>query len=900
MVGTRIVHYEVREKLGAGGMGEVWRATDSKLGRDVALKVLPGPLASDVERMARFRREAQVLASLNHPNIGAIYGIESAGDVHCLVLELVRGETLAARMERGAVPLDEALPIARQIADAMEAAHDQGVLHRDLKPGNVMITPDNTVKVLDFGLAKAFEGDAGTDSRSISPTVTARNTLAGVILGTPAYMSPEQAKGKPVDRRADIWAFGVVLYEMLRGQRAFTGETASEVMAAVMMREIEWDRLPNDLPAPLLRLLRRCLEKDPRRRLRDIGEARLVIEDYLANPAAAEAAAATTAPPAPARRASRLPLAAAAALVVIAALVAWSPWRAPAPPPPVMEFDVELSPEPLFSGYGSAAVLSRQGDRIAFVPDGEDRLMYVRDLSDPTPREIAGTDLAYHQFFSPNGDWIAFFTRTELKKVSIRGGAPLILAPVALNRGGTWTDDGAIVYAPNPNSPLMSIPESGGEARAITQLDSTTGEISHRWPRAIPGRSAVLFTVFGSAPGFEKGRLEVLDLKSGKRKVLHHGGTDPRYVPTGHILYLYEQTLFALPFDVGRMEVTGNPVPLVEQLRASAAEGAAQYDVSMNGTMIGMFGEAASASLSELVRIPLAGGAEQVMVEPAVISGPAVSPDGRRVAYTLGAASDTDVWVLDAVRGTRTRLTFNEGRADWRPAWSPDGKSIAYSSASAKGGSLTRLCVKSADGSGEERSLSSKLNMQVPEQWTPDGGTILFSQNVAGNWGLWKTSALAETEHELVVDTPMLEFAPRLSSDGRWLAYQSGESGRPEVYVRPFPGPGGKWQISSQGGTEPRWSRRGMELFYRSGDSLYSVSVVAGKSSIEAARPRSRIRIPAGPGSVQGSYDLTPDGAAVVAARQIQRDRDVAPLRRVRVTLNWFERLRELKPVASK
>ncbi len=900
MIGTRIVHYEIREKLGAGGMGEVWRASDSKLGRDVALKVLPELFGSDAERMARFQREAQVLASLNHPNIGAIYGLESVGDVHCLVLELVRGETLAERMGRGTVPLGEALDIARQIADAMETAHDQGVLHRDLKPGNVMITQDNVVKVLDFGLAKAFEGNAGSESISISPTVTARNTLAGVILGTPGYMSPEQAKGKPVDRRADIWAFGVVLYEMLAGQQAFTGETASEVMAAVMMREIEWDRLPKDLPAPVMRLLRRCLEKDPRRRLRDIGEARLMIEDYLANPAGAEAALSPAAPLSPVPRASRLPLVGAGALVVLAALVAWSPWRPPAPPPPVMEFDVELSPKPLFSGYGSAAVLSRQGDRIAFVPEGEDRLMYVRDLSDPTPREIAGTEVAYHQFFSPGGDWIAFFTRSELKKVSIRGGAPLILAPVALNRGGTWTDEGTIVYAPNPNSPLMSVSESGGEARAITQLDSTAGEISHRWPRAIPGRSAVLFTVFANAPGLEKGRLEVLDLKSGKRKVLHHGGTDPRYVPTGHILYLYEQTLFALPFDVERMEVTGNPVPLAEKLRTSVAEGAAQYDVSMNGTMLAMFGGEGAAEQSDLVRIPLAGGAEQVLLEPGAIGGPAVSPDGRRIAYSLGAATEADVWVLDVARGTRTRLTFNEDGADWRPVWSPDGKSIVYSSSGARSGAGSRLTVKPVDGSGEEKALSSKANLQVPGQVTPDGSTILFSQNVAGNWGVWKTSAVEEAEHEIVVDTPTLEIGPRLSADGRWLAYQSGESGRPEIYVRPFPAPGGKWQISTQGGAEARWSRQGMELFYRFGDSLYSVSVTAGESSIEASRPRARIRIPAGPGGIVGSYDLTPDGSAIVAARQTQRDRDIAPLRRVRVTLNWFERLRNLAPVASK
>ncbi len=900
MIGKSIVHYEIREKLGAGGMGEVWLASDSKLGRDVALKVLPGIMASDPDRMARFKREAQVLASLNHPNIGAIYGLESAEGVQCLVLELVRGETLADRISRGALPPGEALDVARQIADAIESAHDQGVLHRDLKPGNVMLTPDGTVKVLDFGLAKAFEGDASAENLNVSPTITARSTMAGVILGTAGYMSPEQAKGKPVDRRADIWAFGVVLFEMLSGRQAFTGETASEVLAAVMMRDLEWNELPKDLPGPISRLLRRCLEKDPRRRLRDIGEARLMIEEYLANPAAAEAAATTGTAAALPARASRWPWLAAGAFAVLTALVAWSPWRSPAPPPPVMEFDVELSPEPLFSGYGAAAVLSRRGDRIAFVTEGESRTMFLRELADPVPKPIAGTELAYHQFFSPDGDWIGFFTRNEMKKVSVRGGAPLIVAAVALNRGGTWTDDGRIVYSPNPNSPLMIVPESGGTPNAITTLDSTAGEISHRWPHVIPGRGVVLFTAFANSPGLAKGRLELLDLKTGKRKVLHHGGSNPRYVPTGHILYVYEQTLFALPFDVKKLEVTGTPTPLLEKLSASASEGAAQYDVSMNGTMIGMFGEGEPNAQSELVRISLKGGPDQVLVEPATLSGPAIAPDGRRVAYTTGTSSDADVWVLDLIRGTRTRLTFTEGKPDWHPVWSPDGKSIAYSSAGEGGGAGNQLHAKAADGSGEQRRLSKTANIQAPEQWTPDGSALVFVQNVAGNWGIWKTSSTEAQEHELLLDTPAYEVSPRLSPDGRWMAYQSSESGRPEVYVRPFPGPGGKWQLSTQGGIEPRWPRPGKEVYYRWGDSLYSVAIVPGDVSIEAGRPRGRVKIPPGPSPLVGTYDVMPDGSAIMAVRDIQRDRDVAPRRRVHLTLNWFERLRALEPAAKK
>jgi serine/threonine-protein kinase len=384
--------------------------------------------------------------------------------------------------------------------------------------------------------------------------------------------------------------------------------------------------------------------------------------------------------------------------------------------------------------------------------------------------------------------------------------------------------------------------------------------------------------------------------------VLHHGGSYSKYIPTGHILYVYQQTLFALPFDVRKLEVTGPPSPLVESLRASPVEGAAQYDISMNGTLIGMFGEAVSGNQTELVRLPLNGGPAEVLIEPMDLHGPAVSPEGRRVAYTIGSFADADVWVLDLARGTRTRLTFTEGKADWHPIWSPDGKSIAFSSGGGGSGNqqAAQVQVKAADGSGEQQRLSDERFLQAPEQWTPDGSTIIFAQNSAGSWGLWKTSATEKVEHEKVLDTPAFEISPRLSMDGRWLAYQSTESGRPEVYVRPYPGTGGKWQISTQGGQEPRWSRRGWELFYRTADSLFSVQVVPGESSIEVGRPVGRLRMTPGPGALAGTYDLMPDASAVIAAREVQRERDLAPLRRVRLTLNWFERLKPQMPAGEK
>ncbi|MEO5617538.1 MAG: protein kinase [Candidatus Eisenbacteria bacterium] len=892
MIGRRIEHYEVHERLGAGGMGEVWRASDSKLGRDVALKVLPPQLATDPERMTRFQREAQVLAALNHSNIGAIYGLEESDGVRCLVLELVRGETLSERIARGALPLDEALTIARQMSHAIEAAHEQGILHRDLKPGNVMITPDGTVKVLDFGLAKAFDADPATPELSASPTLSLAATMAGVILGTAAYMSPEQAKGKRVDRRADIWAFGVVLFEMLTGQQAFEGETASEVLAAVMMREIEWAKLPADLPTPILRLLRRCLDKDPKRRLRDIGEARLVIEDYLANPDAWRAAAGSTAAPAANGRTPRLAWGIAVAFGVAAILTAWAPWRAPASRPAVMDLDVELAEEPLFSGYGAAAVISAQGDRVAFVTGGEVRGLHVRDLANATPRMIAGTDLAYHQFFSPAGDWIGFFTRTELKKVSVRGGAPITLAPVNLNRGGTWGQDGTIVYAPNPSGALMRVSAAGGEPRALTQLDSLKGESSHRWPSWIPGKDAVLFTVFTSTSGMEAGNIELVQVKSGKRRLLHHGGTQPRYISTGHILYMHEGTLYALPFDAGRLEVTGTPSPLAENVMHSRSEGGAQFDVAANGTLVTMYGTAIGDS-TELIRYRFAGGPSEVLMGGGGISGLAVSPEGRRVAFTLGVGPLSDVWMLDLERRTQTRMTFGDGRSDFNPVWSPDGKSLAYSS-NENGGAVPVIHVKAADGSGEPRKVSNARNVQAPGAWSPDGSTIVFFEFAGGSWDIGSMRLDAPDAQTMILSSPAVELSPRLSPDGRWLAYHSTESGRPEVYVRPFPGPGGKWQLSTEGGAEPRWSRKGTELFYRRADRLYSVPITLGRDAAEIGQPRERLVLTGEPVGTWGTYDLLPDGSGVVAARDVQRDRDLAPLRRVRMTFNWFERVREL------
>ncbi len=898
MIGKRIQHYEVLDRLGAGGMGEVWLARDSKLGRDVALKVLPPHLAGDVERMGRFQREAQMLASLNHPNIGAIYGIEEADGVRCLVLELVRGETLSVRIHRGAVPLDETLSLARQMCLAIEAAHEQGVLHRDLKPGNVMITTDGTVKVLDFGLAKGFDGEASTSDLSLSPTLPIGGTMAGMILGTAAYMSPEQAKGKRVDRRADIWAFGVVLFEMLTGEQPFTGETISEVMAAVMMRDIDWSRLPKDLPTPIERLMRRCLDKDPKRRLRDIGEARLVIDDYLADPNAWRSTPRPEAAAAPAAKPPHLAWAIAAALAVAAIAAVWAPWRAAVPPPTVMELDVELSPLPMQMGYGAAAVLSPQGDRIAFVTSGEERDLYVREIGNATPRLIAGTKLAYHQFFSPDGEWIAFVTRSELKKVSVRGGSPVVLAPVSLNRGGTWGEDGTIVYSRTLASGLMRIPAAGGEPQVLTQLDSLRGESSHRWPSWIPGRNAVLFVSFNALLGQGQSRIEVVDVKSGRRKTLHEGGSQPRYSPTGHILYVHEGTLHALPFDANKLEVTGTPTPVVENVSGSITEGSAQYDLAANGTLLTWVGTAAADSV-EMVRHRFSGGPGEVLIGGQSLQGIAISPDGRRAAFTRGVGAGTDVWTLDLERRSQTRMTFAENSPDWAPLWSPDGSRIAFASTQG-GANLGGPHVIASDGSGSPRRLGNSRSMRIPGGWSPDGSNLACVDLSSGTWDIVSMRVDAPDSQSVLLASPASELNPQFSPDGRWLAYESNESGRFEVYVRPFPEAGGKWQVSTDGGREPRWSKRGDELFFRTEGKLRSVPIQLAPHAVSIGESVERLTVGQYAGSFSSTYDLLPDGSGAIALRTVQHSGEADTRRRVRLTFNWFERLRELTATAKK
>jgi serine/threonine-protein kinase len=586
-VGTRLGSYQITSSLGEGGMGQVYRATDTKLNREVALKFLPAQFASDRDRMDRFHREAQVLASLNHSNIAAIYGLEDSSSVRALVIELVDGPTLADRIAQGPIPIEETLSIAKQIADALEYAHDRGVVHRDLKPANIKLTADGKVKVLDFGLAKAMSTDVQPSTFSNSPTLSLAATQAGLILGTAGYMSPEQAKGKQVDRRADIWAFGVVLYEMLTGSRMFVGETVAETMAQVMMKEPDFAPLPPATPSRLRDLLRRCLTKEPRNRTRDIGDVRIAIEEIIANPEVG----APEQPSAPAsettkRRNRAIPWAAAAVLAISLGIVGWNFWRYPLPSGP-MRLTAELGADvSLSTGNGAAAFLSPDGKTLAFIAakaDGQSGQIYIRRLDQLQASPLSGTEGARNAFFSPDGQWIAYFAAGKLKKIGVNGGASVTLCDAEEDRGGAWADDGSIVFTPNPRSGLFRVPSSGGKPEAITKLDS--GEVTHRWPYVLPGSQIVLFTSSPSPGDYESANIAARSLPTGEVKIVLRGGYYPRYASTGHLLYLHEGTLFAAQFDSAHLAITAQPIPVLEGVTSAPGNGTSQFALSENGTL---------------------------------------------------------------------------------------------------------------------------------------------------------------------------------------------------------------------------------------------------------------------------------------------------------------------------
>ena len=876
--GTHFGSYEIVAPIGAGGMGEVYQAHDTKLGRDVAIKVLPEAFAHDPERLSRFQREAKMLASQNHPNIATIYGLEQSNGTSYLVMELVSGETLQERIRRDRlVPVEEALAIAKQIAEALEAAHEKGIIHRDLKPANVKVTPDGKVKVLDFGLAKAFAEDTETSDPINSPTLSQAATMHGVILGTAAYMSPEQARGKTVDKRTDIWAFGCVLYELLCGHPAFEGEDVTEILAAVVKTEPDWNRLPEATPPAIRALLRRCLRKDKRQRLQDAAGVRIEIDDELANPSAAGAAA----PEKSWQRSIPLSLAApvAAVLVIVASILAWM--LKPEPPSQSqnsVHVQVGLPTGDRLQTVNLNVALSADGSALAYVGiHGGVSQLYVRALDAPEAKAIPGTEGAFSPFFSPDGQWIGFFAQGKMKKVPVGGGAPLTVC-VSQPGGASWGTDDTIVFS--DGSRLFRVSAAGGQPKILTTPDLSKGEYSHRYPQILPGGKDVLFTALNGF-GWDESRIEVLRLNTGERRVLIRGGHTGRFLPSGHLVYYRAGALLAVPFDLTRLEVKGNaPVTVADGVLQNNGTTGAAYAVSAAGILAYIPALGARQFEQRLVWVDRQGKIEPLAAPARTYSNAALSPDGQQVAVTITSGT-SELWIYDLTRGSLTRLTSEQG-SSINPLWTPDGRRVVYRSNKA---GTWNLYWRPANGSGAEERLTTADESDTPSSWSPDGKVLAFAK---GTREIWILPLEGDRKPQPFLRTSSSNMTPQFSPDGHSLAYVSDESGGAQVYVQPYPGPGRKWQISTDGGTQPQWNPNSRELFYRNGDTTMAVDVTTSPT-FSAGKSRMLYQGLAG--------NVSRDAQRFLAMQPVEPGQ---PPTQINVVLNWFEELKQKVPAGKK
>ncbi|HXV76117.1 MAG TPA: protein kinase [Candidatus Polarisedimenticolaceae bacterium] len=888
--GTQLMHYRIVEKLGEGGMGVVWKAVDESLGREIAIKVLPETFAGSADRLARFEQEARLLASLNHPNIAAVYSVHAHEGLRFLAMELVDGEDLATRLARGPLALDETLDIAIQIARALEAAHDHGVIHRDLKPANVRLTSAGRVKVLDFGLAKGVGPETTSGNPALSPTITSAGTVAGVILGTAGYMSPEQARGRAVDRRADVWAFGCVLYEMLSGRRAFDGETVSDTLASILKVDPDWDRLPADTPPSIRRLIRRCLTRDPDRRLAHLAGALLPMSetrDGVDPERAGEAA------PRPARRATwaRVLPWTLVVLLGVAAVGSWRGSRVPPAPAPLLSL-VAPFPDALSIDDQQMGViaLSPDGRKLALsLNDGAVPRLLLRDLREGgEPVVVGGTESAVTPFFSPDGQWVGFFANNKVWKVPVDGGNPIAICEASgNNRGASWGADDRIVFSAHYTMPLSVVGAGGGRPEPLTEIRADRGERTHRWPQYLPELDLVLFTVgtLDSPENYDGARIEALRPSTGERRTVLEGASIARWIPGGYLLFSRDGFLFATRFDVERLATRGTPVPVVHDVMGMRSSGIVHFDFAADGLLAYVAGESVSRE-SRMVWLEPDGRIEPIDAPVAGYTDPRISPDGRSIAVAIEGGSTFDIWIYDIERETSTRLTF-EGDNTF-PTWSPDGTRILF--ASVRNNAAVGTYAKNADGSGTDElvyapDVAAHQGKAVPTDWAPDGRTVLidFTDERAGNL---MAVDLVDGERRVLLATPAGEHTGRISPDGRFLAYTSDESGRAEVYVRPHPGPGGKWQVSTDGGLHPTWSRDGKRLYFRQADEILVADVEAGDGRLRAGRPR---KIVGGFPSrlLNVDYDVAPDGRVLIIRSERDDDRPTG----VTFLVNWRQEL---------
>ena len=891
-VGTRLGHYDVNALLGEGGMGQVWQATDTQLNREVALKILPDAFAADPDRLARFKREAQILASLNHPNIAAIYGIEEAEGTRAIVLELVEGPTLAERIRHGPIPLDEALPIAKQIAEVLEAAHEAGVIHRDVKPANVKVKADGTVKVLDFGLAKAFQPDASDPNMSMSPTIslTAAATQMGMVIGTAAYMSPEQAKGRPVDKRADVWAFGAVVYEMLTGQRPFSGDDVSEILARVIDREPDWSAFASTVPHVLTAFLRRCLEKDPKRRVRDIGDVRMALEGAFESPSGESETVSVAAPASHGWR-QTLPIAF-TTLVVGALLSGLAVWKLTRPGPR-RRVRLVVSPGSTAvesSGIASAMALSPDGTTLVYSgsSDGVTQL-FRRSLDQFGVAPIPDTVNGRHPFFSPDGQWMGFDSDGVLKKVRVVGGPPVTVCECA-GGSASWGSGRIVLGELGPGLAWVAV--DGGTPDVLTIPDRTKGEQLHRWPSVLPGGEAVLFTV---ATNNGDTSVAVLSLETRQWTTVIDQGQQAQYVRTGHLVFARGETLFAVGFDLAQLAVTGSPAPVVEAGRTRPPFNLAQFTVSDAGALAYAPPAEDVGGERRLVWVNRQGDEEVLPIRSGSYAFPRLSPDGQRVALTVGdVVGDRDIWIFDVAGTPPIPLTSKAENA--HPIWTPDGDRVVFDSTSRGDVDLVWM---PADGSVFEPEVlltSEVIEDATPRPlfWTPDGRELVFSVRVGiVSGGIWAVSRDGERPRP-VVRTEFYEGRASLSPNGRWLAYVSSRTGDREVWLQAYDGAGAPRRVSDGGGLWPTWAPDGRELDYLNGDQMMAHTFDEAGSGFEIGASelvfdQQYFHPATGP----RNYDVSPDGRFLMLRGGEGRDE----IHQFHVVLDWFDELTERVPV---
>jgi eukaryotic-like serine/threonine-protein kinase len=872
-------------------MGEVYKARDTRLDRIVAIKVLPTHLADRAELRERFEREAKTIASLNHPHICTLFDTGHQDDVDFLVMEYIEGETLAQRLQRGALPIQQVLQYAIEIADALDKAHRKGITHRDLKPGNIMLTKSGT-KLLDFGLAKLAQEAAPVTPASQLPTMKSAVTAEGTILGTLQYMAPEQVEAKEVDARTDIFAFGAVVYEMATGKKAFEGKSSASVMAKIMETEPpSISSLQPMTPQALDRVVKTCMAKEPDERWQaasDLCRELKWIAEQGQGPQAAMPAPGGIAKSGVRERLGWL-VAACAILVAVALAAAVFYFRRPSAELKVVHFTV-ASPEkqnlPLNALGPNFFSVSPDGSKVAFVAvDASGHFqLWLRDFDSPSARPLAGTDDAWAPFWSPDSRFIAFTAGASLKKAPATGGPAETITASPADYGGTWNRDGVILFSTGPGSAILRVPSAGGSTTPVTSMNASQQAIAHAWPYFLPDGKHFLYTI--AASNTQNSGIYVGSLDSKDTKLILKVHSSALYAPQGYLLFNRAGTLSAQPFDADRLELKGDAIPMAEGVQFNSGIGKAAVSVSASGVLA--YRLIPTAAQTKLVWVDRKGTEQPLAAPPHAYRNPRLSPDGQRVAVTIDELGSQE-WLLDSKRGTLTRLTF-EGSYNGALAWTPDGKRIAFGSDRA---GQRNLFWQLADGSGGTERLATSDRSQIASSWSPDGQTLAFEQTDSGTGYDLFVYRIGDRKVETFLQTRFNEIAPRFSPDGRWLAYASDESGRNEVYVQPYPGPGGKWQISTEGGTEPVWARNG-ELFYRNGDKMMAVGTNT-KANFSADTPKVLFEGHYATYNTIPAYDVTPDGQRFLLAKTAEQGPQ-----EISVVLNWFEELKQKVPTGGK